>query len=102
MNKKKLKNLAKKIRSLRRQAGSVRDRELASIAMSLGRERAKTSGGHPQYTSDLLPGKITIPSHSRPLKERTTHAILDDLEADVFYLKELLQSKKAKLLNNCG
>ena len=91
----KLKKLTKKIRSLRRQAGSVRDRELANIAKSLGRKKVKTDG-HPQYISELRPGRITIPSHSKPLKDGTTHAILDELEADVFYWKDLLRFKKSE------
>jgi hypothetical protein len=89
MKKKKLKLLAEEIRSLRRRAGSVHDRELVAVAKKLGRYRIKTDG-HPQYGSALRPGRITIPSHSRPLKQRTTLSILDDLDADIFYWKERL------------
>jgi len=93
MTPKKLKKLAEKIRSLRRQAGSVHDRKLAEVAKSLGRQKAK-GDGHPQYISALRPGRITIPAHSQPLKNGTTHAILDELEADVFHWKERLKSQK--------
>jgi len=93
MDKKKLKKLAEEIRSLRRKAGSVHDRELVSIARKLGRQRVKTDG-HPQYISDLRTGRITIPSHSKPLAYRTTLNILDELQTDVFYWRESLRSRK--------
>jgi predicted RNA binding protein YcfA (HicA-like mRNA interferase family) len=99
MNLNKLKKLAGEIRSLRRKAGSVHDRELVSIAQSLGRKSTNTSG-HPQYVSDLRRGRITIPSHSKPLAKGTTLAILADLETDVFYWRRLLRSQKADSPNS--
>jgi hypothetical protein len=101
MNETKLKKLLRQIRSLRKRAGSVHDRELVSVAKSLGRWKLK-GDGHPNYASDLRSGRITIPSHSKPLREGTALAILDDLETDVFYWKEKLQAAKTKQLESDG
>ena len=90
MTEKKLNKLSERIRSLKEQAGSVRSRELVSVAKQLGRYRIDTTGGHPQYGTDLRPGRVTIPAHSRPLKRRTTFSILGELEADIFYWREQL------------
>ena len=101
MNEKKLKKLASEIRSLRQQAGSIRGRELAVVAEKLGR-RQVGSGGHPQYISDLRPGRITIPSHSKPLKSRTALSILDDLDTDVFFWRESLSNEEDEGTDNPG
>lgn len=89
MTKRKLKKVCAEIRSLREVAGSVLGRQLAAVAKKLGRYRIKADG-HPQYGTDLRAGRITIPSHSRPLKRRTTLSILGELETDVFYWSERL------------
>ena len=89
MTEKKLKKLSAQIRSLKEKAGSVRSRDLVSVAKKLGRYRIKTDG-HPQYGTDLRPGRITIPSHSKPLKRRTTLSILGELETDIFYWQDRL------------
>jgi len=94
MKKKKLKKLLGEIRSLRQRAGSVLGRELANVAKKLGRYPIKGGGGHTQYGTDLRPGRVTISSHSKPLKRRTTLSILDELEADVFYWRELLAKQE--------
>jgi len=95
MKKKKLKKLFEEIRSLRERAGSVRSRELVAVAKKLGRYRIKTDG-HPQYGTDLRSGRITIPSHSKPLKRRTTLSILDELETDISYWHDRLSPKTAE------
>jgi predicted RNA binding protein YcfA (HicA-like mRNA interferase family) len=88
----KLKKIEESIRSLRKQAGSVRDRDLVGIAEQLGRVRVKASGGHQNYISNLRPGRITIPSSPKPLKRLTTISILKELESDLFYWREKLNS----------
>ncbi|KKM67979.1 hypothetical protein LCGC14_1465740 [marine sediment metagenome] len=72
----------------------MRSREIVSVAQQLGRYRINTPGGHPQYGTDLRPGRVTIPSHSKPLKRRTTLSILSELEADVFYWQERLSHEE--------
>jgi len=94
MTEKKLNKLCERIRSLREQAGSVRSHKIVSVAKQLGRYRIDTTGGHPQYGTDLRPGRVTIPSHLRPLKRRTTLSILGELEADIFYWREQLRRDK--------
>ncbi len=89
MKEKKLDKLDLQIRSLKSKAGSVRSQELVNVAKKLGRYRIKTDG-HPQYGSNLRPGRITIPSHSKPVKYRTTLSILSELETDIFYWREQL------------
>ncbi len=88
MNKKKLKKILERIRSLRTRSGAIKEQEVVAIAKKLGRRRAK-AGSEPTYISDDLPGRLTIPSH-RTLKLGTARSILDFLETDVFNWHDIL------------
>lgn len=93
MDKKKLKKIEQKIRSLRNGLGNIRSIDLIKIATKLGRV-LHSGGKHPQYVnsffSDLHP--ISIPSHSVGVNPWTAQSILDDLESyDVERWKQLLE-----------
>ena len=86
MNAKQLKRLQAKIESLRAK-GTVKPRELESIAKSLQRSLVKR-GKHPHWESTILPTRppISIPNHSKELNRFIAQKILDPLERDVIEL----------------
>jgi hypothetical protein len=81
-----LKRLQEKIESLRAK-GTVKAREVESIAKSLQRRLVKP-GKHPHWESIILANRppISIPHHSKELNRITAGKILDQLEEDVIEL----------------
>jgi hypothetical protein len=90
MNRKKIGRLRKRIQDLRRKGG-VRAAELETVAKSAGRRRHKR-GREPTWVSRLLPTArpIAITSHPGDLNRHTAKAILDQLEADLDALEEVI------------
>jgi hypothetical protein len=93
MNKRKLRQLRRRIEALRTRLGNIESRELESLAKALGRKLAPR-GDHPTYISELLPRSppLSIPHHSTTLKRGTAANILDRLQDDIDELENLLPS----------
>jgi hypothetical protein len=93
MDKKKLKKISREIRSLRAGSANVRRRQLVSVAKKLGRVK-DNRGKEPTFISTVFPNlrPITIPSHPGALKRFTVESILDQLEEDVFYQRQVLEN----------
>ena len=97
MNRKKLSALKRRAEEFRRKK-EVKSREMERLARSIGRRPAKR--GHENYwVSDILPGKIAIPHHSKPLTPGTKQNILNDLEGDVYVWEEILDAEEIKKNN---
>jgi hypothetical protein len=89
INKQKLEKLQDQIDALRSSIHNVKPDDLISLARALGR-KPQNRGKHPTYVSELLRSNpISIPRHPK-IKPRTAGNILDQLEADIFGLRELL------------
>jgi hypothetical protein len=90
MDKRKLRQLRRRIEALRTRLGTIQSRELESLAKALGRKRAKR-GKEPTFISEWLPQSrpLSIPHHSKALKKGTASSILDQLEKDIDDLEEL-------------
>jgi hypothetical protein len=95
INKEKLIRLRAEIEAFRGSIYNVRPDDLVSLARSLGREKAKR-GKHPTYVSTLVArNPISIPGHPT-IKPRTAASILDELEADINALWDLLDEQERK------
>lgn len=83
MNKKTLKNVERRIRSLHAGSGNVRRRQLVSLAKTLGRKESNR-GKEPTYISTVFPDMrpVSIPSHPGALPRFTVESILDQLDGD--------------------
>lgn len=84
-----LKRLQARIEAFRAQ-GTVKAREVESIAKSLQRRLVKP-GKHPHWESIILANRppISIPHHSKELNRITAGKILDQLEEDIELLRRL-------------
>jgi hypothetical protein len=91
MNKSKLRKLRRQLEALRTRPGNIRSVELARLANALGRKRVDR-GKEPTFVSELLPQSrpLSIPHHSKALKQGTARNILDQLEKDIDDLEELV------------
>jgi hypothetical protein len=91
MTRRKLRQLRKRIETLRSHPRNIESREVEALAKALGRNPSKR-GKEPTYISYLLPksSPLTIPHHSKSLKIGTVLNILDQLEKDIDDLEELL------------
>ncbi len=91
MNRRKLRQLRKRLQALRARARNIESRELEKLARALGRKRAER-GKEPTFISTLLPQSrpLSIPHHSATLKIGTARNILDQLEKDLDDLEELI------------
>jgi hypothetical protein len=96
IDKDRLDELQAEIDALRACVHNVRPDDLVSLAKKLGREKSK-KGKHPTYESYLMPEKnpLSIPGHPK-IKPGTARKILDELEADVFGLREKLEQQERK------
>jgi hypothetical protein len=95
INKQKLEKLQTQIDAFRSSIHNVRPDDLTSLAKALGR-KLQVRGKHPTYVSELLKlNPISIPGH-RKIKPRTAGNILDQLEADIFAFRELLDKPEQK------
>lgn len=85
MDKKKLKKIIEKIRSLRAGSANVHRRELISVAQKMGRKEFNR-GKEPTFISTVFPElrPITIPSHPGSMPIGTVKNILIQFEDDVF------------------
>lgn len=92
MNRRKLRQLRKRLNALRARPGNIKSGELESLARALGRKRANR-GKEPTFISEVLPRNrpLSIPHHATTLKPGTARNILDQLEKDIDDLEELLQ-----------
>lgn len=108
MTRKKLEQIKRQMEWARRRSNSHGD--LAGIAQSLGRKRAKGSqvrGKEPAYLSTEFPNlrPLTIPYHSgRDIVKGTAASILNQLEEDVLLFEQRLdvEEKKQKGSNGNG
>ena len=91
MNRRKLRQLRKRLQALRARARNIESRELEKLARAIGRKRVGR-GKEPTFISTLLPQSrpLSIPHHSATLKIGTASNILDQLEKDLDDLEELL------------
>ena len=95
MTPKKLAGIKRNIVDCRRGAGNLRHRDLASIAIALGRRRSKQRTTEPTYESSVFDTNvITIPDHSKGLKKWTALSILNQLEEDVYRWEEKLRREQ--------
>jgi len=107
MTRKKLEQIKRQIEWARRRSNSHGD--LAGIAQSLGRRRAKgmqVRGKEPAYLSTEFPNlrPLTIPYHSgRDITKGTASSILNQLEEDVLLFEhQLADEEKRKGSNGNG
>lgn len=93
---KKLDELQGEIDAWRAAIHNIRPNDLVSLAKKLGRKKSK-KGDHPTYESYLLPTRnpISIPGHPK-IKSGTARNILDDFEADIHALREILDQGSRK------
>ena len=91
MNRRKLRQLRKRLEALRTRLGNIESRELERLAKALGRKPADR-GKEPTYVSEFLPQSrpLSIPHHATTLKKGTAGNIFDQLEKDIDDLEELL------------
>lgn len=83
MNPKRIRKLRRRIQQLRLGKANVADRELRSLARSVGRVPVKR-GKHPTYEKEGRP-PLPIPGHSRQMSPITVENVLDMLEEDLDY-----------------
>ena len=91
MNRRKLRQLRKRLDALRTRLGNIASWELESLAKALGRKLAPR-GKEPTFISAVLPQSrpLSIPHHSTTLKKGTASNIVDQLEKDIDDLEESL------------
>lgn len=91
MNKKKLKKIQGKIRSLRAGSGNIRLHQITEVAGKLGR-KPKDRGKHLTYESEQFPDlrPLPVPSHPVALNPITAENILDQLDEDCLRWEEYL------------
>ena len=93
MDKKKLKKLLGEVRRLQNKIGSVKPKEIVTIAKKCGWVSV-TRGKEPSYINKSFPDSpiITIPQHSQGIKKFTNKSILQQiegvLEQKIFDLEE--------------
>lgn len=83
MRVKRIRNLRRRIQQYRLGKANVGDRQLRSLARSVGRVPVKR-GKHPTFEKEGRP-PLPIPSHSRQMSPITVDDILDMLEDDLDY-----------------
>ncbi len=95
MNKKKLDKIERKLEILRSRQANIRDRELVSLAKSLGRLRSPR-GKEPTYINEFFQHlrPLSIPSHPRALNRFTAGSIIDQLELDILAWDEFLENEE--------
>jgi hypothetical protein len=102
MNKKTLKNVERRIRSLHAGSGNVRRRQLVSLAKTLGRKESNR-GKEPTYISIAFPDlrAVTIPSHPGTMPRFTVESILDQFEGNdvVRWQQALEQNPRGSIAN---
>ncbi len=71
--------------SFRQRLGSLKGRELESVARTMGRRLDTQRGKEPTWISEELPDArpLSIPNHTRDLKKGTAGNIVDQLELDL-------------------
>ena len=97
MDKKKLAKLKRKLESLRKSKGNIKEKEIVRFANSCGRKRrAGGMGKEPTYLSAYLPYSkpLSIPSHPGNISAGTMGNILDMLEQDLFCIEEILEQEQ--------
>jgi hypothetical protein len=94
MNLKKLRKLKSQLEALRSRSANIRDRELVSIAKSLGRRRS-SRGKEPTYVNEIFKDlrPLSIPSHPGALNRFTAGSIIDQLELDIIAWEEFLSNR---------
>ncbi len=94
MNKKKLKKLVRRVRSLRQASANLSFSKLSSLAAKFERKRSDR-GKEPTFVStvfsDLRP--ITIPGHPGAINRFTAEGILDQFDEDVIHWQNYLNKK---------
>lgn len=92
MNKRKLQQLRRRLRDLRRRGG-IKSAKAEALAKAVGRVRHKR-GSEPTWInrdfSQLRP--LSIPRHSKDLNRFTAASILDQLEEDLDWIEQNLKS----------
>lgn len=78
-----IRRLRRRIERLHLHKANVRHRQLASIALSVGRQLRK-GGKEPTFAKHGRP-PLTIPNHPGPMSPITVDDILDRLEEDLDY-----------------
>lgn len=93
INKQKLHRLRDVVGALRGSIHNIKPDDLISLAKALGREKTK-KGKHPTYASTLLSrNPLSIPAH-RKVSPGAAGEILDELEADIDALSDLLDQQE--------
>src|SRR5579864_152353 len=92
----KLARLRREIDGLRAAKHNIKPDDLTSLARRLGRKPVKR-GKHPTWQSELIPtaNPLSIPGHPT-IKATTAMSILDELEADIDRLAELLNERRGE------
>lgn len=92
MNKRKLQRLKRKLKDLRRHGG-IKSAEAEAMAKTVGRVRHKR-GSEPTWVHNDFPQlrPLSIPRHSKDLNRFTAASILDQLETDLDWIEQTLES----------
>jgi hypothetical protein len=92
----KLAKLRREIENLRAAKHNIKPADLTSMAKRLGRA-LENRGKHPTWKSELIPSSnpLSIPGHPT-IKSTTAMSILDELEADIDRLSELLNDPRGE------
>jgi hypothetical protein len=93
----KLRKIKKELDELRRRGGQKSARQLEQLAIRLGRKR-HPKGKEPTYFNEILPElpPLSIPGHGGDLKSGTAKSILDQLDDDIFHLREICEEDESE------